>query len=171
MKALAPDEKTAMVMVYTNSMLVRGEVVAKENVRVSIWLRTQGVPNYIHLHGAQVISFSGGAPKNYSQNEIFVPTVQVAAFHLAPPAQDALDYDASELNRVMQPVHVMIGSFLLNGKMRISTQSEFATSLDVMRASWASVYEVSVSNPFLPQFSLQVPMLLVNPSLVVFGLG
>ena len=97
--------------------------------------------------------------------------MQVAAFHLAPPAQDSLDYDASEVNRVMQPVHVMIGSFLLNGKMRISTQAEFATSLDVMRASWASVYEVSVSNPFLPQFSLQVPMLLVNPSLVVFGLG
>lgn len=171
MKALAYDEKTAMVMVYTDSMLVRGEVVAKENVRVSIWLRTQGVPNYIHLHGAQVISFSGGSAKNYTQTEIFIPTVQVSAFHLAPPAHDPLDYDASEINRVMQPVNIMVGSFMLRGKMRISSQTEFGTSLDVMRASWASVYEVEVSNPFLPQFNMQVPMLLVNPSHVTFGLA
>ena len=70
MKALAYDEKIATVMVYTNSMLVRGDVVAKENVRVSIWLRTQGVPNYIHLHGAQVISFSGGVSKR-SNDQLF----------------------------------------------------------------------------------------------------
>ena len=48
MKPLAPDEKTALVMLYTNNMLVRGEIVIKESLRVSIWLRTQGVPNYIH---------------------------------------------------------------------------------------------------------------------------
>ncbi|MBI3150575.1 MAG: hypothetical protein HYZ21_00430, partial [Chloroflexi bacterium] len=50
MKPLAPDEKTALVMLYTHNMLVRGEIVIKENLRVSIWLRTQGVPNFIHLH-------------------------------------------------------------------------------------------------------------------------
>ncbi|MBK7320230.1 hypothetical protein [Candidatus Villigracilis affinis] len=170
MKALAYDEKIATVMVYTNSMLVRGDVVAKENVRVSIWLRTQGVPNYIHLHGAQVISFSGGAPKTSSQNEIFIPTVQVNSFHLAPPTHDPLDYDASELNRTMQLANVMVGSFNFKGKMRISTQTDFGTSLDVMRASWASVYDVEITNPLLPQFNLQVPMLLVNPSHVIFGL-
>ncbi len=41
MKPLAPDEKTAMVMAYTQNMLVRGEVIAKENARMSIWLRTR----------------------------------------------------------------------------------------------------------------------------------
>ena len=171
MKALAPDEKKVMVMVYTDSMLVRGEVVARENMRVSIWLRTQGVPNFIHLHGPQVISFSGGAPKNYTMSEIFVPTAQVCVFHLAPPAQDPLDYEASEANRMMQPVNVMMGSFLLKGKMRISSQTEFSSSLDVMRASWASIYDVDIHNPLLPQFSLQVPMLLVNPNRVTFGVA
>ena len=170
MKELAYDEKTAMVMVYTNSVLARGEVIAKESARVSIWLRTQGVPNYIHLHKPQVISFSGAAPKTFSFSEMFVPVVQVVAFHLAPPAQDPLDYEAGESNRMMQLLDVMIGSFLLKGKIRISMQTDVATSLDVMHASWMSVYDVDISNPYLPQFNVHVPMLLVNPNQVSFGI-
>jgi hypothetical protein len=170
MRELTADEKIAMVMVYTNNMLARGEVIARENARVSIWLRTQGVPNYIHLHKPQVISFSGGAPKTFSFSEMFVPTVQVVAFHLAPPAQDPLDYDNSELNRTMQTIEVMAGPFMLKGKIRISMQTDVATSLDVMRASWMSVYDVEIVNPYLPQFNVHVPMLLVNPSLVNYGM-
>ena len=170
MKELAYDEKIAMVMVYTNNMLARGEVVAKENARVSIWLRTQGVPNYIHLHKPQVISFLGAVPKTLSFSEVFIPTAQLVAFHLAPPAQDPLDYDADEANRMMQSLDVMLGSFLLRGKIRISMQTDVATSLDVMRASWMSVYDADISNPYMPQFNVHVPMLLVNPSQVNFGM-
>ena len=169
MKELASDEKIATVMVYTNNILARGEVVAKENARVSIWLRTQGVPNYIHLHKPQVISFLGAAPKTSSLSELFIPTVQVVGFHLAPPAEDPLDYDPSEANRMMQSLDVMVGSFLIKGKIRISTQADVATSLDVMRASWMSIYDAEIGNPYMPQFNVQVPMLLVNPSLVNFG--
>ena len=170
MKELAPDEKTAMVMVYTNNMLARGEVIAKENARVSIWLRTQGVPNYIHLHKPQVISFLGAVLKTFSFSEIFIPTVQVLAFHIVPPAQDPLDYDAGEANRMMQFLEVMIGSFLLKGNIRISTQTDIATSLDVMRASWMSIYDAEITNSYLPQFNVHVPMLLVNPNQVSFGI-
>ena len=171
MKELASDEKTAMVMVYTQDILARGEVVAKESARVSIWLRTQGGPNYVHLHKPQVISFLGAAPKTSSFSELFIPTVQVVGFHLAPPAQDPLDYDAGEANRMMQSLNVMVGSFLLKGKVRISTQTDVATSLDVMRASWMSIYDAEIANPYMPQFNVQVPMLLVNPSLVNFGIA
>ena len=170
MKELAYDEKIAMVMVYTNNMLARGEVVAKENARVSIWLRTQGVPNYIHLYKPQVISLLGAIPRTFSFSEMFIPTTQVVAFHLAPPAQDPLDYDAGEANRMMQSLDVMLGSFLLRGKIRISMQTDVATSLDVMRASWMSVYDADISNPYMPQFNVHVPMLLVNPSQVNFGM-
>lgn len=171
MKPLASDEKIAMVMVYTNNMLARGEVIAKENARVSIWLRTQGVPNYIHLYNPQVISFSGTPPKPLAMAEIFIPTTQVIAFHLAPPAADPVDYDATEANRMMQPTDVVIGSFMAKAKIRISTQTDVATSLDVTRASWLSIYEADISNPYLPQFNVHVPMLLVNPNYVSFGLA
>ncbi len=170
MKPLASDEKTAMVMVYTQNMLARGEVIAKENARVSIWLRTQGVPNYVHLFKPQVISFGGTPPKPLSFSEIFIPTTQVIGFHLVPPAQDPMDYDTSEVNRVMQPLELVVGTFLLKGRIRVSSQAELSTSLDVMRAAWVSIYDVDISNPYLSQFNLHVPMLLVNPNQVSFAL-
>ena len=170
MKPLASDEKTAMVMVYTQNMLARGEVIAKENARVSIWLRTQGVPNYVHLFKPQVISFGGTPPKPLSFSEIFIPTIQVIGFHLVPPAQDPMDYDTSEVNRVMQPLELVVGTFLLKGRIRVSSQAELSTSLDVMRAAWVSIYDVDISNPYLSQFNLHVPMLLVNPNQVNFAL-
>jgi hypothetical protein len=170
MKPLASDEKIALVMVYTHNSLIRGEVVIKETLRVSIWLRTQGVPNFIHLHNPQVILLGGTPPKSLNYSELFVPTVDVIGFHIAPPEQDPLDYDASEANRTMQPVDMMVGSFLLKGKIRISMQTDVATNLDVSRSAWMSIYEADISNPYLAQFNVRVPMLLVNPSHVNFGI-
>ncbi len=170
MKPLAADEKTVMVMVYTQNMLVRGEVVVKENARVSIWLRTQGVPNYIHLLKPQVILLGGTPPKNYAYPEIFIATTQVIGFHIAPPAQDPPDYDPAEAHRVMHPLDIILGTFTMKGHIRISTQTDVATSLDVMRAAWLSIYDATISNPYLPQFSIHVPFLLVNPNNVNFAL-
>ncbi len=171
MKPLESDEKIAMVMVYTHNALIRGEVVIKETLRVSIWLRTQGVPNFVHLHKPQVILFGGTPPKSLTYAEMFVPTADVIGFHIAPPEHDPLDYDATETNRMMQPVDLMIGPFLLKGKIRISMQTDIATNLDVSRSAWMSIYEADISNPYLPQFSVHVPMLVVNPLHVNFGLA
>jgi hypothetical protein len=95
--------------------------------------------------------------------------VQVSAFHLAPPAHDPLDYDSSEQNRIMQPMEAMIGPFVLKGNIRISKQTDIATSLDVMHALWLSIYDAEIVNPYLPQFRVQVPMLLVNSNSVNLG--
>ena len=171
MKPLAPDEKTVPVMAYTHNMLARGEVIVKENVRVSIWLRTQGVPNYIHLIKPQVVLFGGTSPRPLSYSEIFIPTNQVLSFHLLPPAQDPLDYEEGEANRMMQPVDLLVGTFIFKAKIRMSTQTDVATNLDVVRAAWMSIYEATITNPMLPQFSMQVPMLLVNPNAVSFTLA
>lgn len=171
MKPLASDEKTAIVMVYTHNSLIRGEVVIKETLRVSIWLRTQGVPNFIHLYKPQVILFGGTPPKSLTYAEMFVPTADVIGFHIAPPEQDPMDYDPTEVNRMMQPVDMMLGSFLLKGKIRISMQTDIATNLDVSRASWMSIYDADISNPYLSQFNVHVPMLVVNPMHVNFGIS
>ncbi|MBI5824882.1 MAG: hypothetical protein HZB18_12700 [Chloroflexi bacterium] len=171
MKPLAPDEKTALVMLYTHNLLVRGEIVIKESLRVSIWLRTQGVPNYIHIHNPNVILFGGTPPKSLAYSEMFIPTTEVIAFHLAPPAQDLLDYDATEQNRRMQSVEMLVGSFMLKAKLRISAQTELTTYLDVSHSTWLSVYEAEITNPYLPQFNAHVPMLLVNPNHVSFGMA
>ncbi len=171
MYTLTPDEKTSTVMVYSQTALVRGELVTRQNVRVSIWLRTQGVPNYIHILKPQVLLFGGTPPRTVSYDEIFFPVTQIIGFHLAPPAADPVDYDANEANRIMADAHLLVGTFTLKGKIRISTQTDFATSIEVGRAVWASVYEADISNPYLPQMPvLHVPMLLVRPEQVSFGL-
>ncbi len=170
MSALAPDEKATLVMVYTHDSLVRGEVVTKETARVSIWPRTQGVPNYIHMLKANVLFFGGSTPKSIPYAEFFMPTASAIGFHLAPPATDGLDYDPQEKNRTMEPVNIMLGTFILKAHVRISSATSLASSLEVVYAGWLSIYDVEVTNPFLPQMPpMQVPMMLITPSRVNFG--
>jgi hypothetical protein len=171
MYSLGPDEKTSTVMIYCDHAFVRGDVVTKSNVRVSIWMRTQGVPNFIHLLKVQMVLFGGTPPKSLTYNELYFPTTQIIGFHLAPPASDPVDYDEKEANRRMTEVNLWLGTFTIKGKLRISTQTDFATSIEVGRATWLSIYEAEVTNPFLPQMSpIHVPMMLARPEHVGFGL-
>ena len=172
MYTLNADEKSSLVMVYTAASLVRGEVITKHSVRVSTWLRTEGAPEYMHLTNVQALNFLGSQVRSSSYPEMFLPATQVIGFHLVPPAQDPLDYEASEANRTYQPVMVLLGSFLIAGKVRISTQTGFATSIATSRLAWMSIYEGTISSPALPQMTpLIVPMLIVRPHHVSFTMA
>lgn len=169
MTTLAPDEKSTLVMIYTQDSLVRGEVITRESVRVSIWLRTDGAPHFFHLHNANMLFFGGGSVRSSNHADIYVPTATVSAFHIAPPAQDPLDYDENEKNRAEEIVSAAVGTFIFKGKIRFSAQSGLAASLE-MTLNWMSMYEVEITNPNLPQMpAIHVPMLLVNPSQVTFS--
>lgn len=170
MRDLAPEEKLSTVFIYTQTSLIRGDIIFRENVRVSIWLRTQGVPNFIHVLKANIIQLAGSPPRTCAKEEIFVPTSEVIGFHLAPPAHDPLDFDASEANRRMMPVQALAGSFEIKALLRVSTATDVAASLDVMNTTWMSLYEGEITNPYVPQLNLSVPMLLVRPSKVMIGL-
>jgi hypothetical protein len=165
-----PDEKRSLVMVYTQNSLVRGEVVTKESVRISIWLRTDGAPQFFHLHNAQMLFFGGGPARSSNSPEIYVPVASVIGFHLAPPAQEPLDYEEGEKNRAEEIISAGVGTFLFKGKIRFSAQSGLASSLEMIKG-WMSMYEVEVTNPSIPQMpAIRVPMLLVNPNQVTFAL-
>jgi hypothetical protein len=172
MYILRPDEKTTPVILYTKDALVQGEVVTKEMIhRVNIWLRTDAVPKYMHLLKVKVVMFGGGTGKTLSYPEIFFPSGELIAFHLLPPREEPLDYDPGEANRMMTDVDVIVGTFVMRGKIRISTQTEIGVSLEMARISWMSLYDVVITNPYLPQMPpLGVPLVLVNPSHVAFGI-
>lgn len=167
----ASDEKLTPVMLYTRNALVRGEVVTKQNVlRVNIWLRTDGAPKYLHVLKPQVLVFGGAPVKPLSYAEIYYPASQVIGFHTLPPTDEPLDYDPNEMNRMMQPVEALVGTFVMKGNIRISTQTDIGSSLEVARVAWMSMYEVEVTNPYLPQMPpLRVPMALVNPMQAAFA--
>jgi hypothetical protein len=172
MYTLRPDEKTTPVMLYAKESIIRGELVTKELVhRVNIWLRTDGVPKYMHLLKAQVVLFGGGPGKTISYPEIFFPTAELIAFHTLPPTDEPLDYDPAEANRMMVDLDVVVGTFIMKGKIRISTQTDTGTSLEVARISWMSLYDAVITNPYLSQMPpFSVPMALVSPAHVAFGL-
>jgi hypothetical protein len=172
MYILRPDEKTAPVMLYAQNSVIRGEAIMKQNIsRVNIWLRMDGAPRYMHILKAQVIVFGGNPPKAFSYSEIYFPTSETIAFHPLPPIEEPLDYDPSEADREMDVVELLVGTFVMKGKIRISTHMEVVTTLEAARMPWMSVYDVWITNPYLPQMpALQVPMALVNPGHVAFGL-
>jgi hypothetical protein len=172
MYILKPDEKTTPVMLYTRDTLVSGEAVTKQNVlRVNIWLRSDGVPKYMHILKPHVVVFGGGsAPIALTYSEIYFPVSQLIAFHTLPPTDEPLDYDSTEANRMMQDVNVLAGAFVMKGKIRISTQTEVVQSLEVAGAAWMSLYDVEITNPYIAQMPmLQARMALLKPSHVAFA--
>jgi hypothetical protein len=173
MYTLKSDEKTTPLMAYTQNMLVRGDVITRQIVRVSVWLRTEGAPEYIHFLKPQVILMTTSPVRVTTYNEMYLPTNQVICYHLTPPGKDPMDYDETEKNRVMQPVSVLVGSFSVNGGLRVSSQVDFTTSIaSYARLPWLSVYDSKISNPSLAQMGeIPVPLLLLRPAQVSFNLN
>jgi hypothetical protein len=165
------NEKTTPVVVYARNKLVQGNLVTNENARVSIWLRMHDLPNYIHLLKAKILFFGGSPAKSLTFEEYYFPTERIIAFHLAPPASDPLDYEPDASDRTMVDTSMLLGEFILKGKIRISTRADFATGLEVSHMTWLSVYQAEITNPFHSQIPvIHVPMLLVNPKQVSFGI-
>lgn len=165
------DEKLTPVFVYTSNMFVRGEVVTKESMRVSTWLRTAAMPEYVHLLKAQVLLFGGATPLSANYHELLIPTSYVLAFHMQPPAKDPIDYDETEQNRKMEPATVLVGTFRIFGHVRMAAQLDITKNLDVNRSMFMSFYDAEISNPILANMGvIRVPMLLIRPAGVSFGL-
>lgn len=155
-------EKASPVMVYTSNTLARGEVITKEQMRVSTWLRTQGAPDFVGLYDAQVLTFgSAGGIQQATYSEYFVHASQIMAYHLVPPAKEPIDYDPSEPNRKMEPIILLIGSFRFSGHLRMAAQSTLTKYLEIAHESFFSFYDVEITNPGLPAGSaLKVPIVL-----------
>ena len=166
---LGAGEKATPVMVYTLTTLTRGEMITKEQLRVSTFLRTQAAPEFVGLYNAHVLVFGGRSGiQQASCPEYFIPTQQILAYHLVPPAKDPPDYDPSEPNRKMEPATVLIGTFRFFGNLRMATQSNLSKFLEVARESFFSFYDVEITNPGLPSASaLKVPIVLGRLSTAV----
>ncbi len=168
---IAADEKLTPVMIYTANMIVRGQAITKESVRVNIWLRTQSAPEIIHLKNAQVITDTGPGPvQPLTFSDYFVPTAMVVAFHTLLASGEGLDYDEGERNRKMESVTALVGNFRFNARMRMSAQVNVATNLEVSRINFLSLYDVEISNPYIPGMAvMKTPMVLVRMNQVTYG--
>ena len=169
MYTLGPEEKASLVMAYTQTGLVRGEVVIRESVRLNTWLRTDSAPDYVHLYKVQWLQSIGGTIKSSAYNDLLLPATQLIGFHPVPPSDEPLDYNAREDNRINKPVLIVMGLFMVKGFVRTSAQTDLVTSLQITHSPWLSIYEAEINSPQLPQMPpLQVSMLLVRPTQVAF---
>lgn len=167
---LGPDEKAAAVMVYLPTAVCWGEVVVKELIRVSTWLRTNSAPNYLCLYGAKFMNTSSSTPRPISFPTLEVNVSTVMAYHLIPPAQDPLDYDPSEPNRKMEPVTALVGSFRLDGSIRIASISNLARFLEVTKEMFTALYDVDISSPGIQGLGvMKVPFVLVRQANTIFA--
>lgn len=166
---LGPDDKVAQVMVYTPSCLFWGEIIVRQLVRVSTWLKTNTAPDRICIYNAHGLLTNSAAPKPNSYQELHVATSQIMAYHLIPPAKDPIDYDPTEPNRHMEPINALVGSYLIKGHIRISDRTNLAKFLEVARENFTSLYDCEIVNLAIPTMGIMaVPYILVRQDQTVF---
>ncbi|GER79852.1 MAG: hypothetical protein JETCAE02_17650 [Anaerolineaceae bacterium] len=164
-----PEDKVTLVMAYTQNGLIRGEVVTMKTMRINNWLRTDSAPDYFHFYNLQWLQMTAGGIKSAAYQELILPVSQAIGFHAAPPSQEPLDYDEREDRRVNKPVTIHMGLFTVNGYFRAASQSDLLTTLSVSHSAWMSIYDASVSSPYIPQMPpIQVSMMLARSEQIGF---
>lgn len=164
------DEKTIPLMAYTSESIVIGDAVARPNIRFSTWLRSSAVPDRICFLNSRVIRITpGSTPKPTAFPRSFVPTSAILAYHLTPPAEDALDFDPNEPNRHMESVSAFIGSFRVDGLMRVPTKAGLAMYLQITNEIFMSIYDAEISCTAMPALgNIRSPFVLVRQALTTF---
>lgn len=168
---LSSDEKVAQIMVYMPMGLYWGDVIVKEIIRVSTWLRTSSAPDTVTLRNANwlpLTSTSGIRPLHFL--DLHLPAAQILAYHLMPPAKDPLDYDPTEPNRKMEAVSALVGSFRVDGLLRMATITDLSRYLIVNRELFTGLYDVEISNPVYPSIGIiRSPFILVRQAATIFA--
>ena len=166
------DEKVSKIMVYTSQTLFWGDVVVKDQLRVSTWMRTNVAPDFFRLYDARVIYPSpGDSPRPIGYSELYIPTNQVIAYHLMPPLTEPLDYDPTEPNRIMEPIRVLAGTSLIQGGLRISTQFTLGKYLEFTKELFIPLYDVEIVNQIMPSLGvMRVYYVLVRQNAVSFSI-
>jgi hypothetical protein len=158
----AEDEKVSQVMFYTSFSLCWGEVITKELIRVSTWLRTNAAPDNILLWNARVLPIqNSSAVKPVFYPEIHLPINTILVYHLLPPAQDPLDYDSRDGMRRLEPVTALVGPYRFDGKLLIAQKSNLTKYIEISKETFSSLYDVEISYPMMTSMGkLKVPFLL-----------
>ena len=168
---LQEGEKATAVMVYTDTLLIWGQVITKLAIRVSTWLRTPAIPQFMCIFDAHIMRFgSGGISKPQNHQELYLPSSKIIAFHIKPPEHDPLDYDPNEPMRKMEPATALVGWFQFDGFLRMSTQTDIARFLDVTKEPFITMYDIEITQPSSSSEGvMRVPYALVRSENVIFS--
>jgi hypothetical protein len=134
-------------------------------------MRSTIIPDHIHLLNARCLLIASGNPARAAFfKELHLPTAQIIAFHLTPPAKDPPDYDPSEPNRRMEPVTLLAGPYRLDGNLRLAGKTNLARYIDISHELFTSLYDVEISSPGLPSLGVvRVSFMLARMAVAIFA--
>jgi hypothetical protein len=167
---LTPDDKVVPVMLYTRTHLYMGEVVVKNAVRISTWLRTNTAPDRVTLYNSRIITTTSSTPPKPLQfSEVNVSATEILAWHMVPPNKDPLDYDPTEPNRKMEPVTLLVGTFRVDGCLRLASSSSMVKFLEVTRENFTGVYDATITNTVMTGLKpMVVPFMIIKQDATIF---
>ena len=167
---LAPDDKATPMMVYSPNRLTWGQIITKEGILPGRILLSATMPDYISLFNVQTLATQGTLSKPVKFTELHIPVLDIAGYHLMPPAEDAINYDPTAPNRIMMPIIAHVGAFNFNAEVRISTQTTLQRFLGNAKSEFISIYNAEVRHPGNPKMKpINVTVAYIRRTLVAVG--
>lgn len=136
-----PEEKATQVMIATPDMLIWGNLVTKEQVRLSVFLNTLA-EEFVPLHNAKIL-FLAPAQQVAPVERTFlcVKLEEILVFFaiadLEPPPEE------TEVRRY-EPAEAFVGSYQIEGTVLKSPQTSIDHMLLVSKGIYMPMYKATV---------------------------
>jgi hypothetical protein len=150
---LGSDEKATQVMIGTSDMLVWGDLVTREHVRMSAFLSTLA-EDFVPVHDAKILFLAPTQQVPPVHRTIaYVKLEEILFFYLM--SEDVPLPEETEVRR-FEPVKVIVGSFEVEGQLLKSPMATMQNLLLVTKDDYMVFYKATirhVAKPWLGAFS------------------
>ena len=138
---LAPDEKAVQVMIGTADALMWGDLVTKQQVRMSAYLNTLA-EEYISLFNAKVLFL---APQEHAapieRSSLHVRQEEILVFFVM---HDDEPLPEETPTRQYEPIEAVVGSYQIEGDLLKAPVSTVQNMLLVSKAVYMPIYNATV---------------------------
>ncbi len=144
---LGPDEKATQVMIGMSDVLVWGNLVTKETVRMSVFLNTLA-EEFVPLHDVKVLFLAPSQQVTpMARASLYVKLEEIVLF-FAMNDQEPLPEETE--TRQYVPIEAIAGSYQLEGKILKPPMSTLQNMLLVSRAMYLPIYEATIRHVAKP---------------------
>jgi len=162
-----PGEKATQVMVGTSDLLIWGDLVTKEQVRLFGFLNVMA-EDFVPLHNAKVLLLAPAQQAAPVDKAVIYIKLEEILFFYIMADQEPLP-EESDVRRY-QPVEFFIGSYRIEGSILKSPIATLLNLLLVTKDMYMPVYQARISHvakPWLGTFSARMLQLRRDRLLVV----
>lgn len=156
---LEPGQKATQVMIGTSDMLIWGDLVTKEQVRISGFLTTLA-EDFVPLHDARLLFLMPAQQTAPLERPIlYVKLEEILLFYAMSGEVEVPE--ESEVRR-FEPIEAVVGSFLIEGAILKSPIATLQNLLLVTKDAYIPIYKATIrhmAKPWLGAFSTDMVQL------------